>query len=60
MPAVSDIIVSSATGELVMIYAAPVYNKGQLVGVIYGRRNGNALSVGGDEIAVIPTNQKLP
>lgn len=43
-PAVSDIIVSSATGELVMIYAAPVYNKGQLVGVIYGRRDGNALS----------------
>lgn len=43
-PAVSDIIVSSATNELVMIYAAPVYSQGKLVGVIYGRRDGNALS----------------
>lgn len=43
-PAVSDVIVSNATGELVMIYAAPVYSQGQLVGVIYGRRDGNTLS----------------
>ena len=43
-PAVSDVIVSNATGELVMIYAAPVYSQGKLVGVIYGRRDGNTLS----------------
>lgn len=42
--AVSDLIISSATGELVMIYAAPVYDQGRIVGVIYGRRDGNALS----------------
>ncbi|WMJ82943.1 methyl-accepting chemotaxis protein [Oscillospiraceae bacterium LTW-04] len=40
----SDLIVSSATGELVMIYAAPVYKQGQIIGVIYGRREGNDLS----------------
>ncbi len=43
-PAVSDLIVSSATGELVLIYAAPVYQQDNIVGVIYGRRDGNALS----------------
>ncbi len=42
--AVSDVIVSSATHELVMIFAAPVYNQGEIVGVIYGRRDGNTLS----------------
>jgi len=41
---VSDIIVSSATNQLVMIYAAPVYENGKLIGVIYARRDGNALS----------------
>lgn len=43
-PAVSDLIISSATGELVLIYAAPVYQQGNVVGVIYGRRDGHALS----------------
>lgn len=43
-PAVSDVIVSNATGELVLIFAAPVYQQGNVVGVIYGRRDGNALS----------------
>ena len=42
--AVSDIIISSVTNELVLIYAAPVYSKGEIVGIIYGRRDGNALS----------------
>lgn len=42
--AVSDVIVSSATQELVMIFAAPVYSQGEIVGVIYGRRSGNTLS----------------
>ncbi|WP_312641166.1 HD domain-containing phosphohydrolase [Hydrogenoanaerobacterium sp.] len=43
-PAVSDLIISSATRELVLIFAAPVYKQGAVVGVIYGRRNGHALS----------------
>lgn len=43
-PAVSDLIISSATGELVLIFAAPVYKQGEIVGVVYGRRDGNALS----------------
>lgn len=42
--AVSDVIVSSATNQLVMIFAAPVYQQGEIVGVIYGRRDGNTLS----------------
>lgn len=41
---VSDLIISSATGELVTIFSAPVYDQGELVGVIYGRRDGNTLS----------------
>ncbi|WP_349945140.1 methyl-accepting chemotaxis protein [Lacrimispora sp. BS-2] len=41
---VSDLIISSATGELVTIFSAPVYDQGQLVGIIYGRRDGNTLS----------------
>jgi len=43
-PVVSDLIISSATGELVLIFAAPVYQQGEVVGVLYGRRGGNALS----------------
>lgn len=42
--AVSDLIVSSATGDLVLIYAVPVYQHGEVAGVFYGRRDGNALS----------------
>jgi methyl-accepting chemotaxis protein len=42
-PTVSDLLISSATGELVLIYAAPVYNNGQVIGVLYGRRDGAAL-----------------
>lgn len=41
---VSDLIISSATGELVTIFSAPVYDQGELVGIIYGRRDGNTLS----------------
>ncbi len=42
--ATSDLIISSATGELVMIYSAPVYQGDEVVGILYGRRDGNALS----------------
>ena len=41
--AVSDIIISSATGELVLIFASPVYQNGEIIGVVYGRRDGSAL-----------------
>ncbi|MEM1484559.1 methyl-accepting chemotaxis protein [Oscillospiraceae bacterium PP1C4] len=40
----SDLIISSATGELVVIFAAPVYKNGQPIGVLYGRKDGGALS----------------
>jgi methyl-accepting chemotaxis protein len=40
----SDVIVSSVTNELVMIFASPVYSQGEIVGVIYGRKDGNTLS----------------
>lgn len=41
----SDIIVSAATGELVLIIAAPVYDEsGEVVAVLYGRKDGEALS----------------
>lgn len=43
-PTASDLIISSATGELVLIYAAPVYDNGKVIGVLYGRRNGEGLS----------------
>lgn len=40
----SDVIISSATGEIVLIYAAPVYKDGGIVGVFYGRVDGAVLS----------------
>ena len=42
--AVSDLLISKVTNELVLIYATPVYNKGDIIGVFYGRRDGNTLS----------------
>lgn len=41
---VSDLLISTVTGELALIYAAPVYRQGELIGVLYGRRDGNALT----------------
>ncbi|MDD2217728.1 MAG: diguanylate cyclase [Eubacteriales bacterium] len=43
-PEVSDLVISNVTGELVMLYAAPVYREDELIGVLYGRRDGHALS----------------
>ncbi len=43
-PMASDLLISSATGELVLIYAAPVYKNGQVEGVFYGRKDGLALN----------------
>lgn len=42
--AASDLLVSSVTGELVLIYAAPVYKDGVVIGVLYGRMDGRSLS----------------
>lgn len=43
-PAVSDLIISYTTGELVLIFATPVYRQGEVIGVLYGRMDGSALS----------------
>ncbi len=41
---VSDVIISRVTNELVLMYAAPIEKDGKVVGVLIGRRDGNALS----------------
>jgi methyl-accepting chemotaxis protein len=42
--AASDVIISSVTGEPVVIFAAPVYKDGQEIGILYGRKDGSVLS----------------
>lgn len=41
---VSDLLVSKVTNSVVLMYAAPIKNDGRVVGVLVGRRDGNALS----------------
>ncbi|HHY90161.1 MAG TPA: methyl-accepting chemotaxis protein, partial [Clostridiales bacterium] len=41
---VSDLLSSRLTNELVLMYAAPIKRDGEIVGVLVGRRDGNALS----------------
>lgn len=41
---VSDLIVSRVTNEVVLMYAVPIKKDGNVVGVLIGRRDGNALS----------------
>lgn len=41
---VSDIIISRVTNSIVLMYAAPIEKDGKVVGVLIGRRDGNALS----------------
>ncbi len=41
---VSDLIISRVTGEVVLMYAAPIERDGKVVGALIGRRDGNALS----------------
>ena len=43
-PAVSDVLISSVTGTPVVLYAAPVYKNGQIIGVLYGRKDGQTMS----------------
>lgn len=40
----SDIIISSITGEPIVIYAVPIKRNNQVTGIIYGVRNGAELS----------------
>lgn len=39
----SDVIISRATNQAVLMFAAPITRNGQVVGAIIGRRDGNAL-----------------
>ena len=41
---VSDLIISRVTNEIIMAYATPIEKDGKVVGVLIGRRDGNALS----------------
>ncbi|MGF7143893.1 methyl-accepting chemotaxis protein [Anaerotaenia torta] len=43
-PAASDVMFSKLDGKPVLVYAAPVYENGQIIGVLYGRRDGLSLS----------------
>lgn len=43
-PAVSDLIISYTTGELVLIFSAPVYRQDEVVGILYGTRDVSTLS----------------
>ena len=40
----SDVIISKVTNEAVLMYAVPIKNGDNVVGVLLGRRDGNALS----------------
>ncbi|NLK08166.1 MAG: methyl-accepting chemotaxis protein, partial [Firmicutes bacterium] len=42
--AVSDLIISRVTNSVVMMYAVPIKNRGRVVGVLIGRRDGTALT----------------
>ncbi|MEA4993491.1 MAG: methyl-accepting chemotaxis protein [Oscillibacter sp.] len=43
-PTASDLMFSKLDGKPVLVYAAPVYENGQIIGVLYGRRDGLTLS----------------
>jgi len=42
---VSDLIISRVTNSVVLMYAAPIEKDGKVLGVLIGRRDGNALSL---------------
>ena len=42
---VSDLIMSRVTNQIVLMYAAPIKNNGEVVGALVGRYNGNTLSL---------------
>ena len=41
---ISDLLVSRVTNQIVLMYATPIKNNNQIVGVLIGRRDGNSLS----------------
>lgn len=41
---VSDLLLSRVTNQLVLMFATPIKNKNEVVGVLIGRRDGNSLS----------------
>ena len=41
---ISDVLISSVTGQPVTMVAAPIYKAKQVVGVVIGRNDGNAIS----------------
>lgn len=43
-PTVSDLFISYTSRELALFFATPVYQHDEIIGVFYGRRDGNALS----------------
>ncbi|QOX63529.1 HAMP domain-containing protein [Anoxybacterium hadale] len=47
---ISGVIVSKVTGEPVIMYAAPIQSGNSVIGVLVGRRDGNALSAITDEL----------
>ena len=47
---VSDLIISRATGDVVLMYAAPIIQEGEVVGALVGRMDGNTLSDITDDI----------
>lgn len=46
---VSDLIISRVTNSVVLMYAAPIEKNGRVVGVLIGRRDGDALSLIADD-----------
>lgn len=50
-PAVSDLLVSRISGEVIVVFAVPVRQNGNIVGVLYGRRDGNSISEFASEIS---------
>jgi methyl-accepting chemotaxis protein len=47
---VSDVLISSVTGEPMVVFAAPVIKNGVVEGVLYGRRDAFAISEIGKEV----------
>lgn len=47
--AVSDLLISRVTNNLVLMYATPVEKDGQVVGALVGRRDGDSLSLIADD-----------
>lgn len=47
---ISDVIISRVTNSAVLMYAVPIMNNSEIVGVLIGRRDGNGLSLLTDDM----------